>query len=94
METLDARKVRAIELRYFLGCTNEEVADLLNVSRPTVDRDLEFAKAWLYRRLSGARLEDRRRPNASAITPEPRRSKEPGSGTVDDCERNTPDADV
>jgi RNA polymerase sigma factor (TIGR02999 family) len=50
---VDERKVRVIELRFFLGCTNEEAADLLDVSRATVDRDLEFAKAWLYRRLTG-----------------------------------------
>ena len=53
LEALDGRKVRVIELRYFLGCKNEETAHLLDISRATVDRDLEFAKAWLYRRLSG-----------------------------------------
>jgi len=52
LETLEERKVRVIELRFFLGCTNEEAAQLLDVSRATIDRDLEFAKAWLYRRLS------------------------------------------
>jgi RNA polymerase sigma factor (TIGR02999 family) len=54
LEAIDERKVRALELRFFLGCTNEETADILKVSRATVDRDLEFAKAWIYRRLSGA----------------------------------------
>ena len=53
LETVDARKVRVIELRFFLGCTNDEAAEVLEVSRVTVDRDLEFAKAWLYRRLTG-----------------------------------------
>lgn len=52
LEELDPRKVRVLELRYFLGCTNEEAAEILEISRSTVDRDLEFAKAWLYRRLS------------------------------------------
>jgi len=52
LEALEERKVRVIELRFFLGCTNEETAQLLDVSRATIDRDLEFAKAWLYRRLS------------------------------------------
>ena len=52
LEMVDNRKVRVVELRFFLGCTNEETAQLLGVSRPTVDRDLEFAKAWLYRRLA------------------------------------------
>jgi RNA polymerase sigma factor (TIGR02999 family) len=53
LEAIEGRKVRVLELRFFLGCTNEEAAQLLNISRATVDRDLEFAKAWLYRRLSG-----------------------------------------
>lgn len=52
LEAIDERKVRAVELRYFLGCTNDETAELLGISRPTVERDLEFAKAWLYRRLN------------------------------------------
>jgi RNA polymerase sigma factor (TIGR02999 family) len=51
LEALDARKSRVIELRYFLGCTNQEAADVLGVVRATVDRDLQFAKAWLGRRL-------------------------------------------
>ncbi len=53
LRALDERKVRAVEFKYFLGCTNDETADLLEVSRSTVDRDLEFAKAWLYRRING-----------------------------------------
>jgi RNA polymerase sigma factor (TIGR02999 family) len=53
LEVLDERAARTVELRFFLGCTNDEAAELLNISRKTVDRDLEFAKAWLYRRLSG-----------------------------------------
>ena len=52
LEARDERKVRVIELRYFLGCTNDETAELLGIARATVDRDLQFAKAWLFRRLS------------------------------------------
>jgi RNA polymerase sigma factor (TIGR02999 family) len=52
LEAVDERKVRVIELRFFLGCTSDEAAELLNVSRATVDRDLEFAKAWLFQQLS------------------------------------------
>ena len=48
---LDARKVHLVELRYFLGCTAEETADLMQVSKATVDRDLKFIKSWLYRRV-------------------------------------------
>ena len=49
---MDRRKVRLIELRYFLGCTLEEAADVLQVSKATVDRDLQMARAWLFRRLN------------------------------------------
>jgi RNA polymerase sigma factor (TIGR02999 family) len=51
LEALDERKVRAVELRYFLGCTNQETADLLGIAGATVERDLKFAKTWLYRHL-------------------------------------------
>lgn len=48
---LDAYKVQLVELRYFLGCTAEETASLMQVSKSTVDRDLRFTKSWLYRRI-------------------------------------------
>jgi RNA polymerase sigma factor (TIGR02999 family) len=51
LEQVDERSVRAVELRFFLGCTSAEAAELLGVSRTTLDNDLEFAKAWLFRRM-------------------------------------------
>jgi len=48
---IDPTKVQLIELRYFLGHTAEETADLMNLSKATVDRHLAFAKAWLFRRM-------------------------------------------
>jgi RNA polymerase sigma factor (TIGR02999 family) len=48
---IDPTKVQLIELRYFLGHTAEETAELMNLSKATVDRHLSFAKAWLYRRM-------------------------------------------
>jgi RNA polymerase sigma factor (TIGR02999 family) len=48
---LDQRKVQLVELRYFLGCTAEETADFMQISKATVDRDLKFVKSWLYRRV-------------------------------------------
>ena len=53
LEVVDARKVRLIELRYFLGCTAEEAADVQQLSKATVDRELQVARAWLFRRLKG-----------------------------------------
>ena len=48
---LDAYKAQLVELRYFLGCTAEETASVMEVSKATVDRDLKFIKSWLYRRV-------------------------------------------
>ena len=51
LETLDPRKVRIVELRYILGCTTGETAEVLKISKATVDRDLQVARAWLFRQL-------------------------------------------
>ena len=51
LSALDPYKVHLVELRYFLGCTAEETAALMQVSKATVDRDLKFIKSWLYRRI-------------------------------------------
>jgi RNA polymerase sigma factor (TIGR02999 family) len=51
LEALDADKARALELRYFLGCTVEETAGLLDISPSSVDRDVRFSLAWLHQRL-------------------------------------------
>jgi RNA polymerase sigma factor (TIGR02999 family) len=48
---LDARKVQLVELRYFLGCTAEETAEVMGVSKATVDREFKFIRSWLYRRI-------------------------------------------
>jgi RNA polymerase sigma factor (TIGR02999 family) len=43
----DARASRVVELKYFGGLTNEQVADVLNVSAKTVVRDWNAARDWL-----------------------------------------------
>ena len=53
LEQLDERKARVIELHYFGGMTQEEIAPVLDVHVNTVARDLSFAKAWIHRRLAG-----------------------------------------
>jgi len=58
LAALDTRKVEIVELRYFLGCTAEETADLMQVSKATVDRELKFIKSWLFRRLHPGAVED------------------------------------
>jgi RNA polymerase sigma factor (TIGR02999 family) len=47
LERHDARKRRVIELHYLLGFERSDIARLLDISVPTVDRDLAFARAWL-----------------------------------------------
>jgi RNA polymerase sigma factor (TIGR02999 family) len=51
LERLDPRKVALLELKVFLGCSTAEAAELVGVSKATADRELQMAKAWLYRRL-------------------------------------------
>ncbi|MBS1791167.1 MAG: sigma-70 family RNA polymerase sigma factor [Acidobacteria bacterium] len=50
---MDERKSRIVELRFFGGLTNEEIAEVLKVSADTVMRDWRFAKAWLQSELNG-----------------------------------------
>jgi RNA polymerase sigma-70 factor (ECF subfamily) len=51
LSSIDARKARVVELRYFGGMTATETANALRVSESTVMRDWEFARAWLSREL-------------------------------------------
>lgn len=52
LETIDPRKGRVVELRYFGGMSIEETALILKVSPQTVQRDWRFAKSWLMRELT------------------------------------------
>jgi RNA polymerase sigma factor (TIGR02999 family) len=52
LSRIDPRKARVVELRFFGGLRNEEVAEVLRVSPVTVARDWNSAKAWLYREMS------------------------------------------
>ena len=47
----DPRKAKIVELRYFGGLTAEESAEVLGVSRITVEREWRMAKLWLAREL-------------------------------------------
>jgi RNA polymerase sigma factor (TIGR02999 family) len=51
LATIDSRKSRIVELRFFGGLTLEETADVLSVSSRTVLREWDLAKAWLRREL-------------------------------------------
>jgi RNA polymerase sigma factor (TIGR02999 family) len=49
---LNPRHSQIVELRYFGGLTEEQVAELMEISPRTVRRDWSLAKAWLFRELS------------------------------------------
>jgi RNA polymerase sigma factor (TIGR02999 family) len=67
---LDGRQAQVVELRYFGGLENLEIATVLGISEPTVVRSWRVARAWLYTRL--------RPSNASG--------REPGLTAIPTCE--------
>jgi RNA polymerase sigma factor (TIGR02999 family) len=52
LSTMDPRQGQIVELRYFGGLSEQEVADSLSVSRATVTREWRRARAWLYHRMT------------------------------------------
>ena len=51
---LDPRRSQVVELKYFGGLNNDEIAGVLKISENTVIRDWNMARAWLYRQLTGS----------------------------------------
>jgi RNA polymerase sigma factor (TIGR02999 family) len=47
----DPRAAQVMELTYFVGLPRQEIAELLAISVPTVDRELRFSRAWLAEQL-------------------------------------------
>jgi RNA polymerase sigma factor (TIGR02999 family) len=54
LSTLDSRKARVVELKYFGGLNHDEIAEVMKISTVTVRRDWMFAKTWLYDELQNA----------------------------------------
>ena len=50
----DPQKARVVELRYFVGLSIPETAEVLGLSPTTIKREWSIARAWLYERLRGA----------------------------------------
>jgi RNA polymerase sigma factor (TIGR02999 family) len=53
---MDERQAHIVELKYFGGLSEEEVAAVLSLSRATVTREWQSARAWLYRRMTTGRV--------------------------------------
>lgn len=52
LQKLDPRKGQLIELKFFGGMTGEEIAEVMQISTATVDREWKLARAWLYRAMA------------------------------------------
>jgi RNA polymerase sigma factor (TIGR02999 family) len=55
LERFDSRKSRLVELRFFGGLSNEEVAEVMGMSLRTVEREWRKAKAWLHEAMTGGK---------------------------------------
>lgn len=54
LEQVDPEQARIVELRYFVGLSNEEAAEAMQMSPATLKRRWALARAWLFRELGGA----------------------------------------
>ncbi|MBK8467517.1 MAG: sigma-70 family RNA polymerase sigma factor [Chloracidobacterium sp.] len=52
LEQVDERKCRVVDMRFFGGLNEAEIAEILGINEKTVRRDWQFAKLWLFRELS------------------------------------------
>ncbi len=53
LSKIDERQAKIVEMRFFGGMTNAEIAEALGTSERTVGREWESARLWLYRELNG-----------------------------------------
>jgi RNA polymerase sigma factor (TIGR02999 family) len=53
LAAVDERKSRVVELKFFGGLTGLEIAEVMDISPATVEREWAFARAWLYDAIEG-----------------------------------------
>src|SRR6266571_5185201 len=61
LATVDPRKSRIIEMRFFGGLNIDETAEVMELSATTVQREWRAAKAWLRRFIEGETFQNRER---------------------------------
>jgi len=66
LETEEPRKAEVVKLRFFAGLTNEQAAEVLEVSAATAENDWAYARAWLRLQMSGADA----RPGGASSAPQ------------------------
>ena len=52
LEDFDEKQAKIVEMRFFGGMNNAEIADALGISERTVGREWESARLWLFRELN------------------------------------------
>src|SRR5262245_58505586 len=55
LEVLDPEQAKIVELRFFVGLSIEETAEVLGISPATLKRRFALARAWLFKELDGTR---------------------------------------
>jgi RNA polymerase sigma factor (TIGR02999 family) len=69
LERLDPRPAKVVELKYFGGYSDREVAEALGLSLAMVRRDWEFARSWLFEQMSGPPRREYHPPHVTGTTP-------------------------
>ena len=59
LAAFDERLAKIVELKYFGGLTLDEIAEMLEISRTTVKRDWNIAKAWLKHHWNNTKVANR-----------------------------------
>ncbi len=54
LQRLHPRAGHLVELRYFIGLSEQEAAEALEISQSTLKREWKFARAWLLSRMNGS----------------------------------------
>ena len=53
LQKLDGRQCQVVEMRFFAGMSEDEIAEVLGVSARTINREWRMARAWLYKEVYG-----------------------------------------
>ena len=53
LQKLDGRQCQVVEMRFFAGMSEDEIAEVLGVSARTINREWRLARAWLYKEVYG-----------------------------------------
>jgi RNA polymerase sigma-70 factor (ECF subfamily) len=69
LERLDPRPAKVVELKYFGGYSDREVAETLDLSVAMVRRDWEFARSWLFEQMNAPSRREHHPPHVTGTSP-------------------------